>query len=113
MKAVLQSLVIGAFIVLGACAKDNGGGGPQDIAVVPPVNTCPVGQGHTNQYGCLPQGSCPANYVNYGSQCIVAAANSCANGQINTQHHTFGLNLCHKQELKLVLNQAHCSKFPL
>ena len=93
MKAVLQAVVIGAFLVLGACAKDSGGGN-SDTAVVPAPNTCVAGQAYTNQYGCLSQGACPVNYVDYQGQCIIAQANACAVGQVNTQYGCLPQGIC-------------------
>jgi hypothetical protein len=96
MKSVLKTLILGACLALSACAKDSGGGGggAQDVAVVPPATTCPAGQAYTNQYGCLPQGGCQANFVTYGNQCIVATANTCAIGQVNTQYGCLPQGIC-------------------
>jgi len=93
MKSVFKSLVLGACLALSACAKDSGGG-PQDTAVVPAATTCPAGQTHTTQYGCLPQGNCQANFVSYNNQCIVATANACAIGQVNTQYGCLSQGIC-------------------
>jgi hypothetical protein len=92
MKNVLKSLVLAMVLVLGACAKDNGGGAPADVAAVPQATgTCTAGQVNT-QYGCVPQGTCPANYGLHNNQCIpVTTVNgtgngSCVAGQVYTQY---------------------------
>jgi hypothetical protein len=86
MKNVLNSVVFAVFLVLGACAKDSGGG-DQTIATVP--SACAAGQVNS-QFGCIPQGGCPVNFGLYNNQCVPAtdtatAYGNCVAGQVYTQ----------------------------
>lgn len=94
MKELLKSLAIGAFLVLSACAKDKGGGGNTDTAVVPAPNSCPAGSTYTTQYGCLPQGGCQAGMLAYQNTCIPAVQNSCVAGQVYTQYGCLSQGSC-------------------
>lgn len=70
MRNLVKSIVLASVLGLVACAKDSGGGGSNQVAVVPQANSCVAGQVYSSQYGCLAQSGCPLSYGNYNGQCI-------------------------------------------
>lgn len=69
-----------AMSMLVACNKDSGGGSAAPAAAA----ACGAGYVQSAQYGCLPQGGCPANYGMYQNQCMVLSGgtNSCTVGSV-------------------------------
>jgi len=84
LNLTFMALALTMFSIgCGKTDQNNGGGGSN----IPPAwsNGCQSGYINT-QYGCLPQGSCPANYAQYNGQCVPATSNQCQSGYVKTQY---------------------------
>lgn len=64
---------LGLVILAAACQKGNNNKNTNY------GNACGVGYAYT-QYGCLPQGNCPAGTGSYNGQCVAAIQNNGLNG---------------------------------
>lgn len=84
---LLQGLFLAlATLSLANCGKSDSGGGGTTATTPITATTCTAGQVYHSTYGCLPTGSCPANYGMYQNQCIFIGTNqvgqSCNTGSI-------------------------------
>lgn len=83
-RGILTFILLAAAVLTNGCGKKNQS---NDVAAPPPAappgytpNSCQAGY-YPSQYGCLPQGNCPAGQVTYNNTCVPVTATSTVGSQ--------------------------------
>ena len=87
MKKMLMMVIPGFAVLMlfAACGSNNGSSG----STVAAVGTCSAGYVYSTTYGCITQGSCPANSGMYNNTCVPATSSQCGIGGTTTSTYPY------------------------